>query len=133
MPAYKLGQAAALLGVSVDTLRRWGDAGRVRITRSAGGHRLVEGADLAALSVSLAGERGPLTTTSESARNHFQGLVTDVLKDVVMAQVTLQAGPYRIVSLISREAVDELGLAPGMLAVASVKATNVVIEVPPAP
>jgi molybdopterin-binding protein len=73
----------------------------------------------------------PTIPVTESARNHFIGLVTDVVKDGVMAHVKLQAGPFRISSLISREAVDELGLAPGMLAVASVKATNVVIELPP--
>ena len=97
-----------------------------------GGHRLIDGVALAKFAVELASNHPTLPVT-ESARNHFVGLVTDVVTDGVMAHVKLQAGPFRISSLISSEAVRELGLAPGMLAVASVKATNVVIELPPAP
>ena len=130
MPTYKMGQAAELLGVSVDTVRRWADAGRVETLRTEGGHRLVDGVALARFAVELASSQPPLPVT-ESARNHFRGLVTDVTTDGVMAHVKLQAGPFRISSLISSEAVTELGLEPGMLAVASVKATNVVIEVTP--
>jgi molybdopterin-binding protein len=130
MPQYKIGQAAELLGVSPDTLRRWADAGRLTTLRTESGHRMVDGATLAEFAVSLAGERKQMAVASESARNHFPGLVTKVVKDTVMAQVEVQAGPYRVVSLMSREAADELGLVPGMLAVAAVKATNVVVELP---
>jgi molybdopterin-binding protein len=127
-----MGQAADLLGVSVDTVRRWADAGRIATMRTDGGHRLVDGAALARFAVELASNH-PTMPVTESARNHFLGLVTDVTTDGVMAHVKLQAGPFRISSLISSEAVAELGLEPGMLAVASVKATNVVIELPPSP
>jgi molybdopterin-binding protein len=125
-----MGQAADLLGVSVDTVRRWADAGRIKTMRTGGGHRLIDGVALARFSVELASTY-PRLPVVESARNHFLGLVTDVQTDGVMAHVKLQAGPFRISSLISSEAVMELGLEPGMLAVASVKATNVVIELPP--
>jgi molybdopterin-binding protein len=130
MPTYKMGQAAELLGVSVDTVRRWADAGRIDAVRTEGGHRLVDGVALARFAVEIASTH-PTIPVTESARNHFLGLVTDVATDGVMAHVKLQAGPFRISSLISSEAVRELGLEPGMLAVASVKATNVVIEMPP--
>ncbi len=128
-----MGQAAELLGVSTDTLRRWADAGRVATTRSAGGRRRIDGADLAELARTLAVEPSAAGAVSASARNRFTGIVTRVVKDTVMAQVELQAGPHRIVSLLSREAVDELDLAPGMLAIASIKATNVVVELPAQP
>lgn len=132
MPTYKMGQAAGLLGVSVDTVRRWADSGRLPTSRDASGHRQVDGAALAEFATALAAEGQPVTAHRESARNHFTGLVTRVVTDRVMAQVELQSGPHRIVALVSREAVDELHLEPGMLAVASVKATNVVIELPTA-
>lgn len=130
MGTLRMGQAAELLGVSTDTLRRWADAGRLATVRTPGGRRMVEGAALAELARTLAIEPETGAIVSASARNRFTGIVTRVVKDTVMAQVELQAGPHRIVSLLSREAADELGLAPGVLAVASVKATNVVIEVP---
>jgi molybdopterin-binding protein len=130
MPDYPMGTAAALLGVSVDTLRRWADAGRVATTRSSGGRRTVEGRSLARFAQTIGMEPHHPDRRRESARNHFLGLVTKVTRDVVMAQVELQAGPHRVVALISREAADELGLDVGVLAVASVKATNVVIELP---
>ena len=130
MATYRMGQAAELLGVSSDTVRRWADSGRLATTRTGSGRRVVEGEALARFACSLAGESGTGAVVSGSARNRFAGIVTDVVKDKVMAQVEVQAGRHRVVSLMSREAADELGLAPGMLAVASVKATNVIIELP---
>jgi molybdopterin-binding protein len=132
MTTYRIGQAAELLGVSVDTMRRWADAGKVKVVRTSGGRRLVDGPDLARLAVEVGESReSEHTTTTRSARNSMPGIVTKVIKDKVAAQVEMQAGPHRIVSLLTREAVDELDLKPGDLAVAVVKATNVVIEVPP--
>jgi len=129
--SYRIGQAAELLGVSVDTMRRWADAGRVKIVRTEGGRRLVDGADLARLAVEVASEAERDHNTTRSARNSFPGIVTRVVKDKVAAQVELQAGTHRIVSLMTREAVDELDLKPGSLATAVVKATNVVVEIAP--
>ncbi|HEX7277074.1 MAG TPA: helix-turn-helix transcriptional regulator [Acidimicrobiales bacterium] len=130
MAEYRLGQAAELLGVSVDTVRRWADGGRFETRRSEGGHRIVDGAELAR----FLAESAPVTedegAVAHSARNRFAGIVTRVVRDTVMAQVEIRSGPNRIVSLISREAADELGLAPGVLAVASVKSTNVGVERP---
>jgi molybdopterin-binding protein len=133
MGQFRMGQAAELLGVSTDTLRRWADAGRVATVRSAGGRRMVEGTALAELARTLAVEAAPGAIVSASTRNRFTGIVTHVVKDTVMAQVELQAGPHRVVALMSREAADELALAPGMVAVAAVKATNVVVELPAQP
>ncbi len=132
MASFRVSEAADLVGVSADTFRRWADAGRVP-THLEGGVRVVAGADLAHLAETVAAgaERprvGPVTR--ESARNRFPGLVTAVTRDTVMAQVVIQAGPHRVVSLMSREAADELELEPGVLAIAAVKATNVVVEVP---
>jgi len=131
MTQFRVTEAAALLGVSDDTVRRWADAGRLTLTRGANGRQLIEGEELAALATELAAD-APLAAafpgTRTSARNRITGIVTRVVKDGVMAQVELQAGPFRIVSLMSREAADELGLEPGSLATASVKATNVVVE-----
>ena len=131
MPAYRLKDAADLLGVSDDTLRRWADGGRIATSVDGAGRRVVDGAELAAFAEQVAGPV-PETpaVTRESARNRFVGLVTRVVRDTVMAQVELQCGPYRVVSLMSREAADELGLEPGVTAIASVKSTNVVVEVP---
>lgn len=133
MATFRMGQAARLLGVSTDTLRRWADAGRLATTRTEGGRRLVEGTALAELARTLAVEPEAGAIVAGSARNRFTGIVTRVVTDTVMAQVELQAGPHRVVALLSREAVDELGLAPGVLAVAAVKATNVVVELPAHP
>jgi molybdopterin-binding protein len=130
MPSYRIGQAAELLGVSVDTVRRWADAGRLGTTRTEGGQRVVDGASLAEFMRGLWHLPERDEVIARSARNRFQGIVTGVVKDEVVAKVELQAGPYRVVSLMTREAADELGLAPGVLAVAAVKATNVVIELP---
>jgi molybdopterin-binding protein len=131
---FRIRQAAELLGVSDDTLRRWADTGRLATTVDDSNRRVVDGAVLARFAEELAaasGAAGPQrTTVARSARNQFRGLVTKVVKDTVMAQVEIQAGPFRVVSLMSREAADDLGLAPGVLAVASVKSTNVVVEIP---
>jgi molybdopterin-binding protein len=129
VPQYRISQAAELLGVSADTVRRWADAGRVKATQGSRGRRFVDGADLARLAVELAGGQGSNRPRGQSARNRFQGIVTRVTKDGVAAQVEVQAGPHRFVALITREAADELELEPGMLADAVVKATNVGIEV----
>jgi molybdopterin-binding protein len=136
MTSYRIREAAELIGVSDDTLRRWVDADRVPCGTDDGGRRSIAGADLATLAreVAAAAERpAPRPVVLASARNRFVGLVTAVLKDTVMAQVQVQAGPHRLVSLMSREAADELGLEPGMLAVASVKSTQVVVELPVQP
>jgi molybdopterin-binding protein len=128
MREYRLGQAASLLGVSPDTLRRWADSGRLPVTRTPGGHRVVDGAALAHLASSLRPPRGQGAMSAQSARNRFVGIVTAVTRDKVMTQVEIQAGRHRIVSLMSREAADELALEPGVLVVAAVKATTVVVE-----
>jgi len=119
-----------LLGVSGDTVRRWVDAGRLTAERTNGGRRLVEGAELARFVVASAEDHEPEGLQIQSARNHLTGIVTKVVKDGVAAQVEVQAGPFRLVSLMTREAADDLGLEPGMMAVASVKSTNVWIELP---
>ncbi len=129
-PHFRVSEAAALLGVSDDTVRRWAEAGRLTLS---GSPAVIPGAELAALAQQLAGE-SPLAaafpTSRASARNRLTGIVTRVVTDGVMAQVEMQAGPFRLVSLMSREAADELGLEPGTLATASVKATTVVVELP---
>ena len=133
MPKFRIKQAAALLGVSTDTLRRWADGGRIDMTVDTSGRMAVEGTALARLARELAeaadhGENR--VVVAHSARNRFSGLISRVTRDTVMAQVEIQAGPHRFVSLLSREAADELGLEPGMLVVAAVKATNVSVEIP---
>ena len=129
MPNYRLGQAAKMLGVSADTVRRMVDDGRLVAVRSSGGQRLIDGASLARVAKP---KRVPKSreVVAQSARNRFPGIVTRVIKDRVAAQVEIQAGPHRLVSLLTREAVDELNLKPGMPAVAVVKATNVGVELP---
>ena len=127
---HRIGRAAELLGVSVDTMRRWADSGRIETHRTGGGQRVVSGQNLARLATELASTPEPDVVAARSARNRFPGIVTKVTKDGVMAQVEIQAGPHRVVSLMSREAADELSLEPGVLAVAAVKATNVVVELP---
>lgn len=132
MSQLRISEAAAYLGVSDDTLRRWIDAGRIQATNDASGRQVVEGGEVARLlretSPTVVAETAPIV--GRSARNRFAGIVTRIVKDTVMAQVEIQAGPHRFVSLLSSEAVDELGLEPGSLAIATVKATNVGIEVP---
>lgn len=132
MATYRFAQAASLLGVSDDTLRRWADADRFAVSRTADGHAGIDGADLARLAQQVADPPGdrPASSNRVSARNQLRGIVTAVKRDEVMAQVEMTCGPYRVVSLMSREAADALGLDVGVVAVASIKATNVVIEVP---
>ncbi|MEU5716068.1 helix-turn-helix transcriptional regulator [Streptomyces sp. NPDC020403] len=128
MQFYTIGQAARLLGVSPDTARRWADAGKVATHRDESGRRLVDGRDLAAFSVEIAGSTAEDDTPYTSARNAFSGIVTAVKLGDVAAQVEIQAGPHRLVSLLTREAVEELGLEVGMEATARVKSTNVHID-----
>ena len=130
MREFKIGQAAELLGVSVDVMRRWADGETMPSRRTDGGQRMIDGGALAELAVKLATTPDPGIVSLQSARNRMTGLVTRVLRDKVVSQVEIQAGPHRIVSLMTTEAVDELGLRPGVLAVAAVKSTNVVIEIP---
>jgi len=129
MPSYRLGQASKMLGVSVDTVRRMVDDGRLVAVRSSGGQRLIDGASLAAIAKPKRPDKKE-AAVKQSARNRFPGIVTRVVKDRVAAQVEIQAGPHRLVSLITRDAADELDLKPGMPAVAVVKATNVHVELP---
>jgi molybdopterin-binding protein len=128
---YRIAEAAELLGVSDDTMRRWVEAGRVASAKE-DGRTVVPGAGLAALAESLADhpDREATRAAAVSARNRLAGIVTRVTKDTVMAQVEMVCGPYRVVSLMSSEAADELGLEPGVRAIASVKSTNVVVERP---
>ncbi len=126
MASYRLGQAARVLGVSVDTIRRYADRGELKSTRTAGQQRLIDGVRLAKLAEKV--EPEGYGEQVSSARNHMLGIVTRVVKDKVAAQVELRCGPYRVVSLLTRESVDALGLAPGVMAYAVVKATNVVVE-----
>ena len=133
MPTFRIKEAASLLGISHDTLRRWADAGRIATTTDASGRMAVEGAALAQFAQELAESADSadnMAVVAHSARNRFMGLISKVTRDTVMAQVEIQAGPHRFVSLLSREAADELGLEPGMLAVATIKATNVSVEIP---
>jgi molybdopterin-binding protein len=129
-PSYRIAEAAELLGVSDDTVRRWIDSGRLPVRRDAGGPAQVDGAELARVATRLHEAPEPGTTRHSSARNRLTGIVTRVLRDTVMAQVEIQAGPFRVVSLMSREAADELGLDVGVRAVATVKATQVSVDVP---
>ena len=128
MTTYRVGQVADLLGVSADTVRRWADTGRLAMARR-NGQRVVDGAELARFLT----ETSPVAEeplVSESARNRFPGIVTKVEKEGLVAVVHIQAGPHRVVSLMTREAADDLGLVPGDVAVGVVKATNVVVEAP---
>ena len=140
MTQLRISEAAVLMGVSDDTVRRWIGRGDLTAHSDAAGRKTVAGAELARLAQQRATGRGAGAGTGRrggaegsadpavSARNSFRGLVTAVKSDPVMSQVDIQCGPYRVVSLISTEAVREMGLEPGSLATAQVKATNVVIE-----
>jgi molybdopterin-binding protein len=129
MVDYGVGEAAGVLGVSPDTVRRWIDDGRLAATRTDSGRRRVDGVVLARFAQSLYQGPDPVMASRESARNRFTGIVTKVVTDKVMAHVEIQAGPFRVVSLISREAVEDMDLAPGLIVDAIVKATSVSIEI----
>lgn len=130
MTQLRIADVARLLAVSDDTVRRWVASGALSAGTDGANRKVIDGRELAR----FAGERAPGVPEpvglTSSARNRFVGLVTKVTRDIVMAQVELQCGPYRVVSLMSSEAADELGLEPGVVATASIKSTNVVIEVP---
>jgi molybdopterin-binding protein len=130
VPQFRLAEAARLLGVSDDTVRRWVDAGMLTAGTDASGRKAVDGAELARFAKAQAVAVADPSDIGRSARNRFVGLVTEVTVDKVMAQVELACGGHRLVSLMSAEAVRELELRPGMLAVAVVKATTVVVETP---
>jgi len=124
---FRIGEAAELLGVSSDTMRRWVDGGRLVAGRDEHDHRVIDGVALAEFARSLSTEPDERADVS-SARNRLRGIVTNIVRDRVMAQVDIQAGPFRIVSLMSREAVDALDLEVGSVAVAVIKSTTVVVE-----
>lgn len=124
---YRIGDAAKAIGVRVETLRRWERDGKLATIRTEGGQRRIPASEVARLLAERRAERG---ASSASRRNAFPGVITKVTKDGISALVEVQAGPHRVVSLITREAADELELRPGMEAVATVKATSVMIEVP---
>jgi molybdopterin-binding protein len=126
----RIGQAAELLGVGVETLRRWAEEGRLRTTRSAGGQRLVPVAEISRLLAERRRTTAERPIVAQSARNRFAGIVTRIERDGVAATVEVVAGPHRLLSLMTAEAVDELGLAVGDEAVCVVKATQVIVEVP---
>jgi molybdopterin-binding protein len=130
VPHLRISEVAELLGVSDDTVRRWVEQGRLPAVPSSGGPRLVEGSDVARLAEETGRAPQVGAVAGASARNRFRGVVTRVTRDTVMAQVEVQAGPFRVVSLLSREAVDELALEPGSVVVATTKATSVGLEVP---
>ncbi|MFJ5990140.1 molybdopterin-binding protein [Lentzea sp. NPDC092896] len=132
MPNLRISEAAALLGVSDDTLRRWIDQGRLASVVLDNGRKGVSGTELAAFAQKMTDVAEPGVTVAASARNRMKGIVTRVVKDGVMAQVDMQAGPFRVTSLMSRESADELGLEVGSVAVASIKSTHVVVEIPEA-
>ena len=126
----RVGQAAEMLGVTVETLRRWAAEGRLRVERSSGRQRLVPVAEVTRLLAERRSETADRPIVAQSARNRFEGIVTRVEKDRVAAVVEVLAGPHRVVSLMTAEAVDDLGLRVGDQAVCVVKATNVVVEIP---
>ena len=126
----RIGAAAELLGISIDTVRRWEAAGRITVRRSAGGQRLVSLTELRRLQGERRARSREPRIVAQSARNRFPGIVTRVEHDRVAAVVEVQAGPHRLVSLMTAEAAKELGLGPGSAVVCVVKATNVIVEVP---
>jgi molybdopterin-binding protein len=130
VPQFRIAEAARLLGVSDDTVRRWVEAGALSVEVDSSNRKVIDGALLAEFARAQAQAAPDPSTVGRSARNHLVGLVTEVVSDRVMSQVELQCGPHRVVSLMSTEAVKELGLQPGSLAVAVIKSTHVVVETP---
>jgi len=130
MATYAPAQVAELLGVNADTIRRWCDDGRLPSHRNDDGHRVIDGADLARYLVDHDDAFEPSSLFRQSARNRFTGIVTRIEADGVAAVVEIHAPPHRIVSLMTREAVEEIDLQVGDLATAAVKATTVIVEVP---
>jgi molybdopterin-binding protein len=126
----RIGRAAEMLGVTVDTVRRWADAGRIQTVRSSGGQRLVPIEEITRLIAERRQSSTDRPIVAQSARNRFAGIVTRIEKDRIAAVVEILAGPHRIVSLMTAEAVDDMGLKVGDEAVGVVKATNVIVEVP---
>jgi molybdopterin-binding protein len=130
VPSIRIGQAAEMLGVSVETLRRWEVEGRLRVERSSGGQRLIGIDEVTRLLAERRRERPDRPIVAQSARNRFEGIVTRIERDRVAAVVEVVSGPHRLVSLMTAEAVDDLGLEVGQEAVCVVKATNVMVEIP---
>ncbi|MDR6862816.1 TOBE domain-containing protein [Phycicoccus sp. 3266] len=130
MPLMRIRDAAAFLGVSDDTVRRWVDGGALPAETDESGRKVVDSYRVALLAREHARAVDDPSGVGRSARNRFVGLVTDIRRDTVMAQVELQCGPFRVVSLMSSEAVDDLGLELGSVAIAVVKSTNVIVETP---
>lgn len=130
MTHFRIADAARLLGVSDDTVRRWTDAGSLPVSTDASGRKVIAGADLAAFARAQAQAAPDPSVVGRSARNRLVGLVTGIVSDKVMSQVEMQCGPHRIVSLMSTEAVEEMGLEVGSLAVSVVKATHIIVETP---
>ncbi len=128
----RIGEAAELLGVGVDTLRRWEADGRLETVRTEGGQRLVALAEVSRLLAERRRSTSDRPIVAQSARNRFSGIVTRVERDGVVAVVEVLCGPHRLVSLMTAEAVDDLGLAVGVEAVCVVKATQVIVEIPAA-
>lgn len=128
MDDYGVGEAASLLGVSPDTVRRWIDSGKLVARRTANGRRRIDGDVLARFVRSLHEKPDPTSVSTASARNHLRGIVTKVVQNKIMAQVDVQAGPFLLVALVTREAVDDLDLVPGKMVYAVVKATNVSLQ-----
>lgn len=127
MESYRIGEAAKVLGVRVETLRRWEHSGKLTTERTSGGQRVIPAAEVARL-LSERGAQQPIA--AGSARNRFPGVITQIKRDKLSATVEIQAGPHRVLAFITREAVDQLGLEVGMEAVATVKATSVMVNLP---
>jgi molybdopterin-binding protein len=131
MPQFRIAEAAQMLGVSDDTVRRWLDAGLLPLTHSGSGHMAIDGAVLATFARNYAHPTtNPTRPVSHSVSNHFVGLVTNIVADAAMTQVEVQCGPHRVVSLMTTEAARELKLVPGSVAIAIVKSTQVIVQTP---
>jgi molybdopterin-binding protein len=126
----RIGEAAEMLGVSVDTLRRWERERKLRTVRTGGGQRSIPLAEVTRILAERRRDAADRPIVAQSARNRFPGVVTRIQRDKVAAVVEIQAGPHRLVSLMTAEAVDDLGLQVGDEAIGVVKATNVIVEIP---